>query len=218
MKSYFTNKRAEVAEFLPSSLDSLRILEIGCGAGVFRSNFASVGEYWGVEVNPQAADQAAGLIDKVLEGTYRDVCDQLPEGYFDCVICADVIEHMDDEIWFLEHIKTKMRKNGILVGSIPNVRYVTNLARLLIQKDWRYVDAGILDRTHLRFFTHKSLLRTFRETRWKIDEFRGINPMSIGSSSFVKFFISLGLVALTFFVGRDSRFFQYGFRIRLQQD
>jgi 2-polyprenyl-3-methyl-5-hydroxy-6-metoxy-1,4-benzoquinol methylase len=218
MKSYFTNKRAEVAEFLPPSLDSLRVLEIGCGAGVFRSNFASVGEYWGVEVNPQAADQAAGLIDKVLEGTYRDVCDQLPEEYFDCVICADVIEHMDDEIWFLQHIKTKMRKNGILVGSIPNVRYVSNLVRLLIQKDWRYVDAGILDRTHLRFFTCKSLLRTFRETRWKIDEFRGINPISIDSSSFVKFFISLGLVALTFFVGRDSRCFQFGFRIRLQQD
>ena len=199
---------------MPADLSSPRVLEIGCGAGIFRSNFISTKEYWGVEMSSDAAALASDSLEKVLVGTYRQVCADLPDNYFDCVVCADVIEHMDDEVWFLEHIKTKMSSNSVLIGSIPNVRYVSNLARLLIQRDWRYVDVGILDRTHQRFFTQKSLRRVLQETGWTIEALQGMNPLKIGRTSVDKMLLSAGLLALTAALGSDSRFFQFGFRIR----
>ena len=214
LNPYYTNRRPEVARFLPSNLSSPRVLEIGCGAGVFRSNFASPQEYWGVEMSADAAALASKCLEKVLVGTYREVCAKLPDNYFDCVVCADVIEHMDDEVWFLQHIKTKMSSNSVLVGSIPNVRYVSNLARLLIQRDWRYVDVGILDRTHQRFFTQKSLQRILQETGWTIEAMHGINPVNVRQASVGQVLLSAGLLALTSVLGSDSRFFQFGFRVR----
>lgn len=82
----------------------------------------------------------------------------LPDQHFDMVICNDVIEHMVDHDHFLEHIKTKMRPGACIVGSIPNVRHLTALFKLLVAKDWPYSASGILDRTHLRFFTENSTI------------------------------------------------------------
>jgi 2-polyprenyl-3-methyl-5-hydroxy-6-metoxy-1,4-benzoquinol methylase len=74
-------------------------------------------------------------IDKVFVGTFKDVYKALPNYYFDCVICCDVIEHMNDENWFLTNIKKKMNSKSVIIGSIPNVRYIDNLLRLLIKRD-----------------------------------------------------------------------------------
>jgi len=71
--------------------------------------------------------------------------------------------------------RKKIRSGGFLVGSIPNVRHIRNLYNLLILKDWQYQDRLTLDRTHLRWFTQKSLLRTLAQHDFKVEEFRGID-------------------------------------------
>ena len=159
---YSANLRSEVAAFLPTQYH--KVLEIGCSYGTFRKNLEQPNEYWGIEPNPAVAQEAGQYLDKVLTGLFEEVLDQLPDSYFDLVICNDVIEHMADPDWFLELIKSKMTANASLVGSIPNVRHISNLKALLIQKDWQYEDAGILDRTHLKFFTQKSLKHLFSAT------------------------------------------------------
>ena len=170
---YYQGQRKEIAALLPKQYS--KVLEIGCGAGTFRNNFEQEHEYWGVEPVEAIAKLAQGKLDRVLVGTYEETIDLIPNNYFDLVICNDVIEHMPDHDQFLQSIKAKITTNGSLVASIPNVRYVGNLSDLLVKKDWKYRDEGVLDRTHLRFFTRKSLLRTFRENAFSVEQITGIN-------------------------------------------
>lgn len=206
--SYYSNIRAEVAAFLPKRYH--RVLEIGCGAGNFYGNVNQHCEYWGIEPFQPAAKIAAKTYDRVLMGPYEEVLEELPGDYFDLVICNDVIEHMTDHNMFFQTIKHKMAKDSYIVGSVPNVRYFYNLLELLVRKDWLYRDDGILDRTHMRFFTERSLKRTFAENNFVIEELHGINRMPIKSTS-IKDVIKLFLI---YFIGTDSQFLQFGFRIR----
>lgn len=169
---YYKCNRAEVAKLLPSKIN--RVLEIGCAAGGFRENVGGC-EYWGVEMISDVADLAKNKLDKVLVGAFEDVYDELPDNYFDMVVCNDVIEHMMDYDTFLENIKNKMTSNGRILGSIPNVRHVDNLKKLIFYKDWKYGDSGVLDRTHLRFFTLKSLRQTLLSHKYEIEVIKGIN-------------------------------------------
>ena len=159
---YFNADRSSMGRFLPERY--ARVLEIGCAAGSFAKTLRQQPcELWGVEPNPEAARQAATMFDHLLQGTYEDTRDRLPDRYFDLVVCNDVIEHMPDHDAFLRHIRTKMTPGAFLVGSVPNVRHITCLYKLLVLRDWPYSNSGILDRTHLRFFTRKSLHRALTQ-------------------------------------------------------
>ena len=116
-------------------------------------------EYWGVEPHNEVAKFAANKLDKVIVGKIRTVFDDLPNNYFDLLICNDVLEHLEDENWFLANIKQKMKIGSIIIGSIPNIRYISVLLKLLIWRDLEYTDSGVLDKTHFRFFTKKKFLK-----------------------------------------------------------
>lgn len=193
--------------FLPKAYS--RVLEIGCGEGIFSKNLDpdKVVELWGIEPSEIAGNIAIKQNYKVICGTYEGCLDALPDQYFDLIICNDVIEHMVDHDFFFESIKQKMQKNGCIVGSIPNVRYYRNLKKLLFNKDWQYQDSGILDRTHLRFFTEKSLVRTIKDHGYVIESFSGINK-----ARGFKVFIVIALI-LSFFSWKDIQYTQFGFRI-----
>lgn len=134
----------------------------GFGYGGFIANFDHSVEYWGVEPNSQAFEVSSQKLFKVHHGIYDEVAEKLPDGYFDLVVCNDVIEHMIDHDEFLEKIKSKLTPNGYILMSIPNVRYLLNIKEVLIHQDWQYKDAGILDRTHLRFFYQKKFSAYFK--------------------------------------------------------
>jgi len=160
------------------------------------------------------------VIDKVLVGEYLSVCHNLPDNYFDLVICNDVIEHMLDERVFFESIKSKIANDASIVGSLPNVRFVNNLYELMVQKDWR--DAGILDRTHLRFFTKKSICRTLDQCGFELCDMRGVNKMynldkPRGNTRRIKRLLQgtvSNICSLT--LGRDTVYLQYGFRVKVK--
>ena len=170
--SYYQNRRPEIYGMIPEK--SQKVLEIGCAAGGFRLNFPDQVEYWGVEPVREAAEQARQRNIKVLCGTYDEVREQLPAAYFDVVVCNDVIEHVPDPEAFLVSLKGKLAPNGILVGSVPNVRFWGNLINLLVRRDWKYEESGVLDRTHLRFFTAKSFRRLMDDTGYELVQLAGI--------------------------------------------
>ena len=176
--SYYAKERPEVVPFLPTV--ATRVLEVGCSEGRFRANLPKTSEYRGVELSAEVARVAATVLDAVLVGTYGEVAAELPAHYFDLVICNDVIEHMPDHDAFLEDIKQKMAPGAHLVGSVPNVRYLPNLKQLLVRKEWRYADWGVLDRTHLRFFTRQSWEQTLREHGFVIEAIAGIKRRRSG--------------------------------------
>jgi len=206
-KGYYDGRRPDVVDFLPTSIN--KVLEIGCASGGFRANLGEC-EYWGVEYVESVANEAKNKLDTVLIGTFEEVYDQLPDNYFDTVICNDVIEHMADHDLFFEKIKAKMTAHSKILGSVPNVRYVDNLKELIFKKEWQYRDGGILDRTHLRFFTYKNLQKTLIEHNYKIETLEGINSAlpkkitRIGRASSLR-----RLLVLLF--GSDTKFLQFYF-------
>jgi 2-polyprenyl-3-methyl-5-hydroxy-6-metoxy-1,4-benzoquinol methylase len=202
---YSTSIRSEIAQFLPSEYS--KVLEIGCNVGNFRQSVDKPCEYWGVEPFKQAAEVAKTKMDKVFADFYDNVKNEIPNNYFDLIIANDVIEHLEQPWELLKSIKEKMTKNASLVLSIPNVRYFDNLKELLLEKDWRYRDVGILDITHLRFFTKKSIIRLLNENGFRIEKMQGINLRKVK-----KWKMPL-LHLLRVIFGMDIIFLQFGMRV-----
>lgn len=198
---YYTNVRTEMLQFIPENCRV--ILEVGCSGGLFGESLKinRKAEVWGVEPNIEAASHAAIRLDKVITGEFSTVIPDLPSGYFDCIVCNDVLEHMTDPDQTLKDCKRLLSVQGYLVSSIPNVRYIGNLVELLFRKDWEYKAGGILDRTHYRFYTQKSIIRMFTHSGYRI-----INCVGINSTHSLKTRL-LGL--LTFGHFTDVKFLEF---------
>ena len=153
-----------------------RVLEIGCGAGRFRTNLNDDVEYWGVEPNPCAAAQARRLLTHALEGCYEDVSKDIPDHYFDLIVCNDVIEHTRDPRGLLRDLRNKIASDGSMIVSIPNLRNALTLYDLLIKGEFQYVDSGVLDYTHFHLFTKKSFIRMAEQCGWTIELCRPMHP------------------------------------------
>lgn len=173
---YYISTRPDVEPYIPQNMK--RTLDVGCATGAFSKMLKdkkNVAETWGIEMVEECAREAQTRVNKVLTGTFDDVYTQLPDNYFDCVFFNDVLEHMPKPETCLEIIKGKLSQGGLVIASIPNVRYIEVLKELVLKKDWKYTDSGIMDRTHLRFFTRKSMMRMFDECGYNISSIKGIN-------------------------------------------
>ena len=172
---YYSQSRPEMLQFIPEGTQ--RLLDIGCGDGRFgegvKCRFPNC-ETWGVEPETSAAAEAAKRNDKVLNASIEAVGD-LPQGFFDVVTMNDVLEHLYHSEPVLEAIKGLLKPNGCLILSLPNVRFYLNVRDLLFHTDWEYKDFGILDRTHVKFFTRKSAERLLEENGYRVLKAVGIN-------------------------------------------
>lgn len=199
---YFKNKRAEMLKFVPPQCS--KFLEIGCGDGSFGRQIKSTNkqvEYWGIDLDDNSITEAANNIDQALAGDINVIIENLPENYFDCIVMNDVLEHLMDPMEVLLGLESKIKPNALLVASIPNVRYITNLFNLILKRDWEYTDYGILDKTHLKFFTKKSIIRFFQSKNFEIQILEGINPIK-------SWIVSLAnCITLGFF--NDTRYLQF---------
>jgi 2-polyprenyl-3-methyl-5-hydroxy-6-metoxy-1,4-benzoquinol methylase len=113
----------------------------------------------GIEIAPDAACQARQHVDVVhcLDFERQSAPDSL--GRFDLILCLDVLEHLVDPWLAVERLVTDhLVEGGSLIVSLPNVRHHSVLWPLLVRGRWNYTDDGLLDRTHLRFFTKQSAL------------------------------------------------------------
>ena len=114
-------------------------------------------------------------------------------------------------------IRKYIAPGGVIVGSIPNVRYHKNLFNLLFAKDWEYMDWGILDRTHFRFFTEKSLRRSLSSAGFEVEDFRGINGgIEFGLSKWKLAYSLFAMLSIALSLGyfNDIKHQQFAFRAR----
>jgi 2-polyprenyl-3-methyl-5-hydroxy-6-metoxy-1,4-benzoquinol methylase len=171
---YFTVARQEMLPFLPAACR--RLLDVGCAAGVFGEMVKQHRdtEIWGVEPLSSVAAKASARLDHVVVGTF---CPQtaLPEEFFDCIVFNDVLEHMVEPEQALRYAMSLLSPNGSIVASIPNVRYLPILWMLAARGSWKYGDCGVLDRTHLRFFTRSSIIEMFQSEGYAVKHISGIN-------------------------------------------
>lgn len=164
--NYTTTARTELLNFIPEFKDGLEILEIGCAAGgtlLEIKNRNPKVKLFGIEINPNSAkiSSSFGRIENA------DVEKFFPEDWhekFDYIICGDVIEHLINPWSALKNIREMLKPSGHLLASIPNIIHISVVSSFL-HGFWKYEDAGILDRTHLRFFTLDSIKTMLLETR-----------------------------------------------------
>lgn len=171
---YYKNIRPEMLHYIPNSAKT--ILEVGCGAGNFSAQLVKEGvETWGIEPFEKSAKEAQDKLHKVVIGTLDEKLRELPDEYFDAIVMNDVIEHLLEPWDDIVKLKSKLKKDGVLVTSIPNVRYSKNIFKLIFKRDWKYTDDLILDRTHYRFFTKRSIKRMYKDCGYEIQSIKGIN-------------------------------------------
>lgn len=184
--------------------EKLAILDVGCSNGAFGRNIKShfAAEVWGVDINPAAIQEAAKVLDKAFCFDLATNLDQFEDEKFDVIYFNDVLEHMPDPYTLLSRVKNKLKKDGVIVASIPNIRFFRVLSDLLFNRDFRYQDDGVMDRTHLRFFTKKSIVRMFEEQDYKVDVIEPINK-SKSMRPWFMYLLTLGLI------GRDIFYPQF---------
>jgi 2-polyprenyl-3-methyl-5-hydroxy-6-metoxy-1,4-benzoquinol methylase len=139
----------------------LRVLDLGCGAGHNGALLKRAGarEVVGVELDTTAAAQARRQLDEVIEGDLATLDPaRLGDVPFDAILASDVLEHLSDPELVLARVLTRLRPGGAVVVSLPNVAHVWVIANLLMKR-WPRKDSGIFDRTHLRFFGKRDMVR-----------------------------------------------------------
>lgn len=201
VRDYYQNDRRNMLKYIRAGVKTT--LEFGCGCGNFSRLIKDKynAECWGVEIDAKAAQKASAILDKVINVDAHQAIDLLPDNYFDCIIFNDVLEHFADPYSLLTKIKSKLKDNAEVVASIPNVRFWRILKALVLQGRWDYTDSGILDRTHLRFFTYNSLVKMFDELDYELLTIEGIKPTASKSFKIVN--------AIFFNKLKDAKFRQF---------
>jgi len=157
---YFNHCRKDILRRVPTAVK--RVLSVGCGAGATESELVRRGvNVVGIELNPAAAKQARSRGLTVLEGDATKITGELAERKFDCLIYADVLEHIVDPVAVLRSHVALLEKHGTVVVSVPNFRYFGVFWQLFVRGHVRYVDEGILDRTHVRLTTGRMVEEWF---------------------------------------------------------
>jgi methionine biosynthesis protein MetW len=152
--AYFEFDRPELRKLVPSG--ARRVLDVGCGAGALGAALREERgiEVMGLELSPDAAARARERLDAVVEADL-DRLEDLPfeRAGFDAMVFGDILEHLHDPHRLLRTLRPWLADDGALVCSIPNVAHWSVVIPLLTQDRWPYADAGLLDRTHVHFFT-----------------------------------------------------------------
>lgn len=180
-QQYFANARREILPLIPKTRD--RVLEIGCGSGETLAMLRSergCGWMAGIELFPDAAERARAHLDAVYEGDIETMEIPFSPASLDVVLCLDVLEHLRDPWRIVQQLTALLRPGGALIASIPNVRHFTVVMPLLFRGEWKYTDSGLLDRTHLRFFTRATAVALVESGGLRVDavEVTGLIPGS----------------------------------------
>jgi O-antigen biosynthesis protein len=149
-----------------------RVLDVGCAAGDLAEVLAGRGcTVTGIEIDPEAAWQAEKYCERVIVGDVEDLdlSGNLGDEPFDVILFGDVLEHLKDPLRTLNRLKPSLRPEGYMVASIPNVAH-GSVRLALMQGKFQYSPLGLLDATHLRFFTRESVEQLFEDAGFLITE------------------------------------------------
>lgn len=169
--AYHTAGRMDVVDMF--RINPGIVLDVGCAAGstgyLAKQKFPGC-KVWGIEANRVAATIAQERLDKVMIGMFEDFDlerEGLVPGTLDGVILADVLEHMYNPWDVMVKLRRYMSSKGQLVVSVPNVRNLI-LVDGLHRGNWAYHSSGLLDITHIRFFTYKEIIKLVTETGYRV--------------------------------------------------
>ena len=167
--TYSSYIRYDILNFIRSSKNDIRVLEVGCGCGSTLQMIKNVyknAEVYGIEINDNSA-RVAKMVADVRNENIENADLSYDENNFDYIIFGDVLEHLYNPQRVLLNMKKYLKSDGYIISSIPNVMHYSVIADL-INGNWSYKDAGILDRTHVRFFTLNEIKKMFNSAGLEI--------------------------------------------------
>lgn len=168
-------------EFVPVALFDLmerpprRVLDLGCATGAFGAELIRrypEAHVVGIEGGRDAAAVASSRLHRVIHARLDDIAFDahgLVEGEFDTVIASDVLEHLVNPWQLLVRLRPLLAPDAQVLASIPNIRNLTVVSPLLLNGRFDYDERGLLDVTHLRFFTLHGMQQLFEQTGYAID-------------------------------------------------
>ena len=171
--------RRDLMSLMDFSKAGLRVLEIGCACGATLREIGAQNpsaRLYGVELNEKAAEIAAPYATILSMDVERLDPSQVAER-FDYIVMGDVIEHLQNPWKAIENMRELLAPGGEVIASIPNVGHISNLYEVL-SGNWTYKSMGLLDRTHLRFFTKKEIIKLFQEAQFDIQDMRYVTVPS----------------------------------------
>lgn len=169
-KQYYSETRNDLLNLIPGDRDYNCTLDVGCGVGntsLQLGKIFNVKETVGLEIQEDIAQKARGCLDRVYNMSAESESLPFNAKEFDLIIFADVLEHLYDPWTTLERYKKFLKPNGLVLISLPNIqnwRIIYNL----IRGRWQYTDYGIMDKTHVRFFTVSSAAEMVKKSGLKV--------------------------------------------------
>jgi 2-polyprenyl-3-methyl-5-hydroxy-6-metoxy-1,4-benzoquinol methylase len=158
---YFTRARTEIESLLPAADNgSFRVLEIGCAEGHTLSWLKKIGYCnWAIGVEPYSKlGVETGVVDQFFQMDIERTIPPIPPHSIDVILCLDVLEHLVNPWEVLIKLNPILKPSGSWIISVPNLRNYRILFNLAFKGHFRYTESGILDKTHLRFFTRESAI------------------------------------------------------------
>jgi 2-polyprenyl-3-methyl-5-hydroxy-6-metoxy-1,4-benzoquinol methylase len=176
--AYFANARSDIVERLPTGPQSA-VLELGCGSGGtgrLALSEGKAGRYVGIELSPVAAAEAAKAYNDVLVGDVERLDLSGLKGSFDALIASEVLEHLTDPWDTLARLVECLKPGGAVFASSPNIANWM-VMRELVKGRFAYEDVGVMDRTHLRWFTPASFRAMFEAAGVEVLDIRSLVPL-----------------------------------------
>ncbi len=158
---YFGTARREILPWLPQTCE--RVLEVGCGTGATLAAIREtkpVSYALGVEPDESSANLAKANFDHVITSFVEDapIEANAQAESLDLILCLDVLEHLVDPWATVKRLTPLLKTGGRMIVSLPNIRNWKFIRGLFFKGSFRYTDAGLLDRTHLRFFVRETAI------------------------------------------------------------
>ena len=159
----------KIIDYLKSlNKNNLKILDVGCSKGFIGKSLQNSGfEFYGVEYSKEDAKEAKKYYKEIKVLDLDKKKPSCKNNSFDIIIMADIIEHLKDSLGIVKYFAECLKKDGIMIISTANVANIYVRLKLLAG-NFDYEERGIMDRTHLRFFTLKTFRKLAKEANLKI--------------------------------------------------
>jgi 2-polyprenyl-3-methyl-5-hydroxy-6-metoxy-1,4-benzoquinol methylase len=167
MSCYFHHERREIQPLLPKF--ATNILEIGAASGQtlrWTKTIYPNAKTTGVEISEAMAGELRNNADIAIIGNIDDCLPQLKR--YDLILLLDVLEHLVDSTKVLRNLRQLLDANGHVIVSVPNIAHLSVTIPLLFRRQFTYQDAGVMDRTHLRFFVEDTAVKLLNDADLKV--------------------------------------------------